>query len=146
LVGRLSNWVQLLRFCLVGAVGYAVNLGVFTACVELAGVHHLVAATIAFGVAVTNNFVWNRRWTFDARDGHAGFQAMRFLTVSVGAFLLAAAVLQALISAGGMAAVPAQAISIAIATPLNFLGNKIWTFGAAAPVRGATVGVDAGGS
>jgi putative flippase GtrA len=27
-----------------------------------------------------------------------------------------------------MAKVPAQAIAIAAATPLNFLGNKLWSF------------------
>jgi putative flippase GtrA len=139
-----GNWLQLLRFCLVGAIGYAINVSVFAICVEAGGLHHLVAATVAFGVAVTNNFLWNRRWTFDARGGHAGQQAVRFLAVSVGAFLLAAAILELLVSAGGVSPVPAQAISIAIATPLNFLGNKIWTFGAASRLREATVGVDAG--
>jgi dolichol-phosphate mannosyltransferase len=91
-------------------------------------VHHIVAATVAFLVAVTNNFWWNRHWTFGARDGHAGFQAARFFTVSVLAFLFSLGMLQLLIS-GGAAKVAAQAISIAAATPLNFLGNKMWSFG-----------------
>ena len=60
--------------------------------------HHLVAATLAFVVAVTNNFWWNRHWTFGARGGHAGFQAARFFTVSVVAFLFAAAMLELLVS------------------------------------------------
>ena len=38
---------------------------------------------LAFCVAVTNNFLWNRHWTFRATDGHMGFQAARFFTVSV---------------------------------------------------------------
>ena len=50
-----------------------------------------LAATCAFVVAVANNFWWNRHWTFGAADGHAGFQAARFFTVSVAAFLFAAA-------------------------------------------------------
>ena len=28
-----------------------------------------------------------------------------------------------------MAEIPAQAISIVAATPLNFVGNKMWSFG-----------------
>ena len=28
----------------------------------------------------------------------------------------------------GVAEVPAQAVAIAAATPLNFLGNKLWSF------------------
>ncbi len=126
---RQHNWVQLVKFCAVGGSGYVVNLAVFTLAFELANLHHLVAATIAFAVAVTNNFWWNRHWTFGARAGHAGFQAARFFAVSVGAFLFAAAVLEALVSAG-VPEVAAQALSIAAATPLNFIGNKMWSFSA----------------
>ena len=122
------NWLQLIKFCCVGASGYVVNLCVFTVCVEVLDLHHLVAATAAFAVAVMNNFWWNRYWTFRARGGHAGFQAARFFTVSVAAFLFAAAVLELLVSVVGVAEVPAQAISIVVATPLNFLGNKMWSF------------------
>lgn len=122
------NWLQLAKFCAVGGSGYVVNIAVFSAAVALGGVHHLVAATLAFLVAVTNNFWWNRHWTFGARAGHAGFQAARFLTVSVAAFLLAAAVLELLVSVGGLPEIPAQAISIVVATPLNFVGNKMWSF------------------
>jgi putative flippase GtrA len=122
------NWMQLVKFCAVGASGYAVNLSVFAVCVEVFGLHHLVAATAAFVVALTNNFWWNRHWTFRARGGHAGFQAARFFTVSVVAFLFAALVLELLVSVAGVPELPAQAISIVLATPLNFIGNKMWSF------------------
>jgi putative flippase GtrA len=125
---RPHNWVQLMKFCAVGGSGYVVNLCVFATCVELLDVHHLVAATAAFVVAVLNNFWWNRHWTFRARGGHAGFQAARFFTVSIAAFLFAAAILELLVSVAGVAELPAQAISIVAATPLNFLGNKMWSF------------------
>jgi len=122
------NWYQLVKFCVVGGSGYVVNLSVFAACVEFLSMHHLVAATCAFVVAVMNNFWWNRHWTFGAAAGHAGFQAARFFTVSVGAFLFAASVLELLVSVGGLAELPAQAIAIVAATPLNFVGNKMWSF------------------
>jgi putative flippase GtrA len=122
------NWVQLVKFCAVGASGYVVNLSVFALCVGVLDVHHLVAATAAFVVAVTNNFWWNRHWTFKARSGRAGFQAARFFTVSVLAFLFAASVLELLVSVAGVPKLAAQAISIVTATPLNFIGNKMWSF------------------
>ena len=122
------NWVQLMKFCAVGASGYVVNLCVFALCVEGLGMHHLAAATAAFVVAVLNNFWWNRHWTFRARSGHAGFQAARFFTVSVVAFLFAASILELLVSVAELPALPAQAISIVMATPLNFIGNKMWSF------------------
>jgi len=127
-LARPHNWVQLMKFCAVGASGYVVNLCVFAACIELLDVHHLVAATFAFVVAVMNNFWWNRHWTFRARGGHAGFQAARFFTISIAAFVFAAAILEVLVSAAGMPELPAQAISLVAATPLNFIGNKMWSF------------------
>ncbi len=124
-----DNWFQLVKFCAVGASGYVVNLSIFAICVGPLQIHHLAAAPIAFVFALTNNFWWNRHWTFGAREGHAGFQAARFFTVSVVAFVFAAGVLELLVSVAGVPEVLAQAISIVAATPLNFVGNKMWSFG-----------------
>jgi putative flippase GtrA len=119
--------LEALKFCLVGAGGYAVNTCAFALSVAL-GSQELLAATAAFGAAVAVNFWCNRRWTFAARDGAAGGQAARFLLVSVGAFAFGAAVLELLTGAASIPALPAQAASIVAATPLNFLGNKAWSF------------------
>jgi putative flippase GtrA len=123
-----DNWIQLGKFLLVGASGYVVNLAVFTFSLKVLSVHHIAAATLAFLVAVMNNFWWNRHWTFGAGDGHAGFQAARFFAVSVVAFLFQLALLELLISPGGLPKILAQAVSLVLATPVNFLGNKMWSF------------------
>lgn len=123
-----GNWIQLLQFGLVGASGYIVNLAVFALVNGPLSVHYIVAAILAFCVAVMNNFWWNRHWTFDAKHGHAGFQAARFFTVSVLALIVNLIALKLLVG-GGMGELPAQAISVAIAMPFNFIGNKLWTFG-----------------
>ena len=128
-VREAANWLQLMRFAAVGASGYVVNLAVFSALVHVVGADYRLAALAAFLIAVANNFVWNRHWTFRARDGHAGFQGMRFLVVSVSAFALNLVVLELLVGGLGLAEVPAQAAAIATATPVSFLGNKLWTFG-----------------
>jgi putative flippase GtrA len=125
---RPGNWLQLVRFVAVGASGYVVNLATFTLCVHTANLDYRVAAVIAFLVALANNFVWNRHWTFDARAGHAGTQAFRFVVVSVAAFLVNLGVLELLVSVAGLPEVPAQALAIIAAMPCNFLGNKLWTF------------------
>jgi putative flippase GtrA len=122
-----GNWLQLFQFGLVGASGYLVNLVVFAIFNGAAHVHYIGAAIIAFAVAVMNNFWWNRHWTFDAKHGHAGFQAARFFTVSVLALVINLIALKLLVG-GGMSELPAQAISVAIAMPFNFVGNKLWTF------------------
>jgi putative flippase GtrA len=133
---RPHNWFQLIKFCIVGGSGFVVNVSVFFVVNHLLGVHHIAAATVAFVLALFNNFWWNRHWTFGkhgARDHHAGFQAARFFTVSVAAFLFALAILQLLVTTTTIPATVAQAISIVAATPLNFVGNKMWTFARRAP-------------
>ncbi|HEY1238817.1 MAG TPA: GtrA family protein [Solirubrobacterales bacterium] len=122
-----GNWIQLLQFGLVGGSGYVVNLAVFAVLNGPLSIHYIAAAILAFCVAVTNNFWWNRHWTFDARHGHAGFQAARFFIVSALALVINLIALKLLVG-GGVSELPAQAIAVAIAMPFNFVGNKLWTF------------------
>ncbi len=125
---RPANWVQLLKFGVVGGLGYMVNLAVFAVLASLLDMHYVLAAIIAFCVAVSSNFFWNRRWTFGPGYGHAGFQAARFFTVSIAALLINLAVLEALVVGTSVGELAAQAIAVALAMPFNFVGNKLWTF------------------
>ncbi len=123
-----ANWLQLLKFSVVGGSGYAINLVVFALLVNGAGVHHTPAAIGAFCVAVTNNYLLNRTWTFGPGEGRAAFQAARFLVVSVASLMINLVVLEALVAGAQIGELPAQALAVAIAMPFNFLGNKLWTF------------------
>jgi putative flippase GtrA len=123
---RKRNWLQLGKFCLVGTSGYVVNLGVFGALLGSV-VDFRLAAVGAFLVAVSNNYTWNRLWTFRDQRGHVAYQGARFLVVStvvLGANILALSLLVLL----GIAELPAQAVAVVAVTPLNFLGNKLWSF------------------
>jgi putative flippase GtrA len=129
---RPANWLQLVRFGAVGGLGFVVNLLVYTLFVHGVGVEYRVASVVAWMVAVANNFFWNRHWTFDAREGIAHHQAMRFLLVAVVTEAISLLLLTVLVENGGLSKVPAQAIAVAAATPLSFLGNKLWSFKARA--------------
>jgi putative flippase GtrA len=125
---RPASWWQLGKFGLVGASGYLINLAVFSVLSDSFGLHHLLAAVGAFCVALTNNFLWNRHWTFEPGERHPGHQAARFLAVSLGALGVNLVVLELLVSGASLGDLPAQAIAVAVAMPFNFLGNKLWTF------------------
>lgn len=125
---RPASWWQLLKFAVVGGSGYLINLAVFALLAGGFDIHHAAAAVGAFCVAVSNNFLWNRHWTFGAGDGSAGFQAARFFAVSVASLGINLVVLEALVSGGRTGELMAQAIAVAVAMPFNFLGNKLWTF------------------
>ena len=120
------NWEQLGQFCAVGAVGYVINLAVYTALLH-AGLHYLLAATLSFLVAVANNYWLNRHWTFRDRRAGVAVQGMRFFLISVASLGANLLVLHVLITLG-LGKLVGQAIAIVLVTPLNFVGNKLWSF------------------
>lgn len=126
-LGKRSNWEQLGKFCAVGVSGYAVNLAVYALLVHRAGLHYIPAAIGSFLVAVANNYTWNRVWTFRGTRGNVAYQGLRFLVVSGAALAANLVVLYVLVQVG-LGPIPAQAIAIVLVTPLNFVGNKLWSF------------------
>ena len=72
-----SQRAQLLRFCVVGASGYAVNVLAFGVALALS-VEQLVAAGIGFLIAMASNFWCNRAWTFAADHRGLARQAVGF--------------------------------------------------------------------
>jgi putative flippase GtrA len=120
-----GNWVQLAKFSVVGASGYAINLGVYAALLGL-GAH--TAAAISFVVAASNNYWWNRHWTFRGQRGHFAYQGLRFFMVALLALGINQLWLVILLDVGGLGKIVSQAIAIVLVTPLNFLGNKLWSF------------------
>jgi putative flippase GtrA len=119
---------QFVRFCAVGASGYAVNLAVYAALLEV-GMHYLAAAALAFLVAAASNYLWNRTWTFRTSEAPVLAQGARAFVVSalsLGANQLFLIVLVA----AGAGHLSAQAVAIVLATPFSFAANKLWAFAA----------------
>jgi putative flippase GtrA len=117
---------QFVRFCVVGASGYVVNLAVYASLLE-AGLGYLAAATLSFLIAASSNFVWNRLWTFGARQQRVASQSLRALGVSalsLGANQLCLIVLVET----GADHLAAQAVAILFVKPFSFVANKLWAF------------------
>src|SRR5947209_11951233 len=127
-VRRPHNWLQLIRFGAVGATGYVVNLAVFALCLHAIGIDYRMSAVVAWVVSVLNNFWLNRHWTFRTKRAHPVAQGVRFFAVSLVAFGFTYLVLIGLVEGVGLTKVLAQAIAVAAGTPLNFVGQKLWSF------------------
>jgi len=119
------NWVQLAKFSVVGASGYLINLAVYASLLGL-GAH--LAAAISFVVSAANNYWWNRHWTFRDQRGHFALQGMRFFFVSLAGLAVNQLWLLVFLDWAGLGKIVAQAIAVILVTPLNFLGNKLWSF------------------
>jgi putative flippase GtrA len=122
-----QNWIQLVKFVIVGATGYVVNLAVYIALLKGADLHYLPAAACSFVVAVSNNYLWNRRWTFQNTRGHVYYQGMRFFLVSVIALGVNLALLRGIVELG-VGTIVAQAAAIVLVAPFSFSANKLWSF------------------
>ena len=119
------NWIQLAKFGVVGASGYAINLGVYAA---LLGIGAHKAAAVSFVVSAASNYWWNRHWTFADQKGHFALQGMRFFAVALAALAVNQVWLAVFLDWLGWGKIVSQAVAIALVTPLNFLGNKLWSF------------------
>jgi putative flippase GtrA len=120
---------ELVKFGLVGASGFIVNVTVFAFCLRVLDVHYRLAYVFAFCVAVTNNFIWNRLWTFRRQrdDSHVAMQGARFFAVSLLAAAAGFVLLEAFVRAG-LPKIPAEMLAVILVVPISFLGNKHWSF------------------
>ena len=119
------NWLQLAKFGLVGLSGYVVNLVVYAA---LLGIGAHKAAFVSFIVSAANNYWWNRHWTFSEQKGHFAHQGLRFFLVALAALAVNQLWLLVFLDWLGWGKIVSQAIAIILVMPLNFLGNKLWSF------------------
>jgi dolichol-phosphate mannosyltransferase len=119
------NWIQLAKFGIVGASGYVINLAVYASLLGL-GAH--IAALISFVVSAASNYWWNRHWTFARQKGHFAHQGMRFFLVAVAALAVNQLWLLIFLDWLGWGKIVSQAVAVILVTPLNFLGNKLWSF------------------
>jgi dolichol-phosphate mannosyltransferase len=119
------NWIQLIKFGIVGVSGYVINLAVYALLLGL-GAH--TAAVISFVVSAASNYWWNRHWTFSHQKGHFGYQGLRYLIVTLVALGVNQLWLLVFLDWFGWGKLVSQAIAILLILPVNFLGNKLWSF------------------
>src|SRR5256884_8163229 len=72
---KAANWVQLVKFGLVGGSGYVINLAVFAVLNQNLGLRPVPAAVGASCVAVSNNNLLNRYWTLGPGPGPPHLEA-----------------------------------------------------------------------
>ena len=119
------NWIQLAKFGIVGLSGFAINFGIYDA---LLGIGAHKAAAISFVVSAASNYWWNRHWTFAGQKGSFATQGMRFYVVSIVAFGVNQLWLAVFLDWLGWGKRISEVVAILLVMPLNFLGNKLWSF------------------
>lgn len=118
----------ILKFGLVGASGVAVDFGVTWLLKEKMGVHKYVANSFGFLCAATNNYIWNRLWTFENHDPDVATQYMVFILVSLGGLVFNNAALWFFHDKRGMNFYASKALAVFVAMFWNYFGYKFLAF------------------
>lgn len=144
--------VRFLKFCVVGALGTAIDFGLFNLFHNLLGVHQVLANTLSIGAAIANNYTWSRFWVYpETRNRQGGTKFVQFVIVSLIAWALNTGILWStdhwLLGETGLLATLVAPVAVligmghgvlssnlakVIATGIvlfwNFFANRLWTF------------------
>ena len=125
-------WPQLFRFGVVGSLGFAVNLTVFSLCTLLLRFGPNSAALAAFAVAVSCNYSLNRVWSF-VRPGLERVPYLngwvRYVAINVFGLGVNVAVLNVvLLWVGSGHMIEGQALGVACGMLFNFFLSRALIF------------------
>ena len=119
---------QFVKFSLVGLSNTIIDFGTYLLFTRIVGWHFVFANVMAFLLAASWSFVWNRRWTFRSSDPRVQHQYVKFLVVSAVGLVLTTAILYVLVEYAGMADILAKVIAVSAVLIWNFFINRFWTF------------------
>ncbi len=148
---------QFLRFLVVGATNFAINMIAYNVLYHVAHLPLVAALTLAFLISGVNGFLWSKYWTFKNQDNPqsaATMQYVKFMIIAVIGYVLNTSITVSLIAAyfmthagnahfwqlladafhGNKAAAPflvangALVCASAVVVVWNFLANRYWTF------------------
>jgi len=126
--GILKEFIVFIKYSTVGIIGTALDVGSLYVFVDILHIPVLVAAAMSFTLAVVNNFILNKFWTF----GHAGRnvrkQFIKFFIVSIVGLVLTEICMVFFVYLLGIWYIAAKLMTSAIVLMWNFLANKNWTF------------------
>ncbi len=120
--------VKFLKFCLVGFSGMVVDFGTTWLCKEKFGWNKYVSNSIGFILAATNNYLWNRLWTFQSTNTNIPVEYGKFFLIAAIGLGINNLVVYLLHGKVKLNFYLAKIIAVAVVTIWNFAMNYLFTF------------------
>ena len=119
------------KYYLVGSIGVLVNLGLLYSLTEFFGLWYMASYGIAIISSITSNFVLNKLWTFrDSTTSQRNLMLyLKFVMVSLLGMGIQLGCAFLIVENLEIFYLQAAIISIALASGINFLINRRFTFG-----------------
>jgi dolichol-phosphate mannosyltransferase len=128
---------QFVKFAIVGAINSGVDWGIFYG-LKLILPGYLksfnlqtikqIAKGCSFIVAAFSSYIMNRKWTFRSQNKQVGKEALQFLVVATGGFVINSIVFYLVTALLQWRDIFGLIVATAAATLWNFFLNKKWTF------------------
>lgn len=123
------RWV---KFNLVGAAGFIVQLAALALFNRVLGWHYLAATAVAVELAVIHNYAWHELWTWRDRPGSRAARLLRFHLGNGVLSIVANVVLMRLfVGVFGWGVMISNGVAVALVAVLNFAVGEWWVFRAA---------------
>ena len=124
----IKKYRPFIRYCIVGSLGTFIDIFVFYVAYEILHFALLFSAFLSFMLAVINNFLLNKNWTFQNRSKNSRKQFVKFFIVSCVGLCFTLSFMYLFVEIFEIWSPLAKAITSLIVLSWNFLGNKYWTF------------------
>jgi putative flippase GtrA len=125
IIRRCHSLSQFARFLVVGVANTVLSFVAYRLLLSV-GTPYLPAAALGFAVGAVNGYVFNQRWTFNARDSARA--RVLYIAVQVTGAVSTSLLVLLFHRAGGVGKVGAYLAAIPPITVCMFVANRVWTF------------------
>jgi putative flippase GtrA len=122
---------QFVKFAIIGTANTFVDFGIYfglTRSDQFWETHYLWANFVAFVVAASSSYIFNKNWTFKDKNRKIKIQYSKFILVSAIGLTINETILFLLVTKVGLHDLYAKALAIGVVLFWNFTINKLWTF------------------
>ena len=119
---------KFIKFCVVGFSGMVVDFGVTWLCKEKFGWNKYLSNSLGFVLAATNNYIWNRLWTFQSTSAEIPVEYSKFLIIAIIGLGINNLVIYLLHDKLKLNFYLSKLIAVGVVTIWNFVMNYLFTF------------------
>lgn len=122
------NFSKIFQFGAVGFTGVIIDLGVTWILKEQFYFNPYLASCFGFTIAVLNNYILNKYWTFQEKGKLSLSQFLGFLFVSIGGLILNTYCVKFCHGILGIDFYLSKLIAIGVVVAWNFIANSLFVF------------------
>lgn len=124
----LAILVRFIRFSVVGLSGLVFDFGVTWLCKEQLHWNKYLSNSLGFVLAATNNYIWNRLWTFESQSEAIAREYISFVGIAVVGLAINNFVIYCLHGRLKWNFYLSKIIAIGVVVIWNFTMNYVFTF------------------